>query len=174
MLLAADVLRGSISTALAGFCWRSFAPKRGTEFPATPFRIDRLDRHSDHLVLPRWCHGDAMDRQTCPFQRNASRLFATRCTSWVTRHSLSGMECVPFSLTLLPAGHLRRGTILAATVPVPIRSARCSTSGAAGSRDESEIVTIHRKFLSPNSSGLDICDRQKTMMLTPSRGQSLR
>jgi hypothetical protein len=61
--------------------WRFF---RVRVFPVTPFRIDHLDRHSDRLVLPRWYHSDAVDRQTCPFQRNASRRFATRCTSWVT------------------------------------------------------------------------------------------
>jgi hypothetical protein len=51
-------------------------------FPCHAFRIGRLDRHSGRSVLPRWCHSDAMDRQTCPFP-------------------------VPFSLMLLAAGHLR-------------------------------------------------------------------
>ena len=40
-------------------------------FPCHAFRIGRLDRHSGRSLLPRWCHSDAMDRQRCPFWRDA-------------------------------------------------------------------------------------------------------
>ena len=75
--------------------WRWKAPRGGRVVPYlfSHFRIDRLDRHSGRLVLSKWCHSDAIDRQACRLRRNASRLF---------------------SLTSLPGGHLTPGTLSAA------------------------------------------------------------